>query len=527
MKYFLLILLLFPVIINAQDIIPIAEIRENVSSYIGETVSIEGIVTMGHGIIHSSQLRAYIQDDSERGIMLFDFSVAPYQDIVRGAKLAVTGEVELYAGVLEIVDFSYTVLETGLDHPVIPLSIEEAQNYDVWEGTMISVSGTLYEDPYHAGGGANVNIEDEYGDRITIRVWDSTGIDLDNLTAGIPITADGVGSFYGNAGQLLPGYQEDIRIDIAEPVIQDVSWSPEIPFIDEEITVTATVIDFDGFVQSVRMKYWLESEDEVLDDVVMDHIGNDQYRYTLPAMETITEVEDNYIIRILATDDDGNTGQSELLRITVRDRSPIIEDMTHNQPEPDEPLEVSVRIYDTDGEVIDAKLLYTLNHGSTIHEADLDQVGQTDTYEGVIPGQKGGTLVSIGAYAIDDDDLVSIEYDMAQYTYPVRTHEALIRVKPKPFNPSLGETFEIGYHSRSGNKAILRIYNAEGKLVYTPKNEILTAQDGINYYHWDGRNRAGQIQPIGMYICHLEVIDVDSGTKKTAKVPIVIGTKLK
>jgi hypothetical protein len=62
--------------------------------------------------------------------------------------------------------------------------------------------------------------------------------------------------------------------------------------------------------------------------------------------------------------------------------------------------------------------------------------------------------------------------------------------------------------------------------MFTPKNEILASQNGINYYNWNGRDRNNQILPIGLYICHLEVIDRDTGKKKTSNAPIVIGSPL-
>jgi hypothetical protein len=67
----------------------------------------------------------------------------------------------------------------------------------------------MQEDPYFAGGGHNLNIDDGSG-RYTIRVWETTGIDVSEFTEGDTITAIGAGSVYSTSFQMLTGYQEDI-----------------------------------------------------------------------------------------------------------------------------------------------------------------------------------------------------------------------------------------------------------------------------------------------------------------------------
>jgi flagellar hook assembly protein FlgD len=72
----------------------------------------------------------------------------------------------------------------------------------------------------------------------------------------------------------------------------------------------------------------------------------------------------------------------------------------------------------------------------------------------------------------------------------------------------------------------LRIYNSEGKLIFTPQS-ILIGGNGIVHYDWNGRDREHKLLPLGLYICYLEVVDVNTGKKSTAKAPIVIGAPLK
>lgn len=117
--------------------------------------------------------------------------------------------------------------------------------------------------------------------------------------------------------------------------------------------------------------------------------------------------------------------------------------------------------------------------------------------------------------------------DIEIYVAPVEPIKAKLNVEAKPFSPRMGQSIKIESNTGSNNKMILRIYNSEGKLVATPVNKLNTAVDGIDILNWDGKDKHGHILPIGMYICHLEVIEVSSGKKKTATAPIVVATKLK
>jgi hypothetical protein len=149
-------------------------------------------------------------------------------------------------------------------------------------------------------------------------------------------------------------------------------------------------------------------------------------------------------------------------------------------------------------------------------------------YYATIPGQKEGTTVYF--YITSKDSTGTIETfpagDPKQIFYGVTSHKAILNLPAKPFNPYAGETFPIEFASQSGDKAILRIYNAEGKLVLEPQNIIILGLTGITHYDWDGRDKNNKLLPLGLYICFLEIIEIDSGHKKTAKAPIVIGAPL-
>jgi flagellar hook assembly protein FlgD len=102
---------------------------------------------------------------------------------------------------------------------------------------------------------------------------------------------------------------------------------------------------------------------------------------------------------------------------------------------------------------------------------------------------------------------------------------ASLKVPPRTFCPSRGEKIEIQVHARKEqDKVILRLYNSEGNLVHTFFNKVSKGSETIL---WDGKDESWNTLPPGLYICHLEVIDRQSGKKKTDVAPIVIAVPLK
>ncbi|RLC52819.1 MAG: hypothetical protein DRI23_01945 [Candidatus Cloacimonadota bacterium] len=422
MTKFLLILLLIPVFCYSQTITPIANIQDSISVYNGQIVTIQGIITIGAGVTNNLQMNAFIQDDSGKGIELFAFDIPPYlTDLVRGNELEVTGEVDEYNGVTEIKDFSWSVLSTGNPEPE-PIDVNLSLNLNGYEGTLVLAVGEI-TDAYWAGGGNNVIISDLENYSTTIRIWDSTGITIDDYEIGDIIEAVGVGGMYNNAFQILAGYQDQIRLgefdiypygDIADP---QSGFPVEVTFSYPETFEPVTL-------------FWKTNEDLEFNQLPM----------------LLQEARDD---------------------------------------------------------------LYTTN----------------------IPAQSAGTKVEFYITAVDtagvETTFNSLLYPYFYYVVPVNKTKAVLNVPPKAFNPYMGESFPIEFASQIGDKAILRIYNAEGKLVFQPQNIIISGNSGNNTYNWNGKDKDGKLVPIGLYICYLEVINPETGKKKTAKAPIVVGVPLK
>jgi hypothetical protein len=548
-KIIFLILTLSVGILFADNEIQISEIQTHIDQYEGQQVTIEGIVTIGAGVLHASQFKAYVEDNSGYGIEIFDYSLtAQYQtDFVQGAKINITGTVENYVGsngdeTTEIKDFTYTVISTENDVPFENKTISQLLSYSTneiaqIEGKRVSFEGVLSEDPYYAGGGYNINVTNDNGQSVTARVWDTTQIDVSSFTQGLPLKVYGViGSYHQNI-QIIPGYDSDLVILLTEPQIKSVIFTPNNPFIDQEITVRANVIDYDGTLESVKLFYKVQGDDEFTS---VDMESGTYYQGTIPSMDHFTDNTNNpddFIFYIEATDNDGNVTTSNNYLVEVVPYSPVITELQRtNTPNLNERLLIRSKITDIDGTVKSAELHYTLDFSLNSYSVPMTKETDSDYYNGSIPAQSSGTTVYVYVYAVDDSGLVSVKSldsgDRLSYTYPVLSQKALLKINPKPFDPYNGETIKIKFNSKEGDKVILRIYNSEGLLVYTPKNELIhynvsAADPYASFYEWDGRNKTGSLLPMGLYIAYLETSDIQTGDKKTAKAPIVIGTSLK
>jgi hypothetical protein len=426
MKYFVFVLLILPGLLLAQTITPIANIQDSISVYNGQTVTVEGIITIGVGVTHNLRCNVFIQDDSNRGIMLFDYDItsAYEDDLIRGNEIRVTGEVDEYSGITELKNFSYQILSTGNPDPV-PVYLELNQYLNDYEGTFVKVIGTV-SDPYYAGGGWNLTVTDLSGGSTTIRVWDSTGIDVTPFTEeGYLLQAFGVGSLYNNSFQILPGYQDHLGPGEYE----------NYPWGDVSSTAANTPIEI-----------------------------------TFGYPETF-----NSVFLYWKTNEDLSWNQEEMLQFN------------------------STRI---------------------------------DSFAVQLPSFSPGKVISfyIEAFEADGDTLILPEDfpndDPFYFNIDVPKLKAVLTVPPKPFNPYMAETFPIEFGSRAGDKVILRIYNAEGKLMIEPINEIISG-NGITQYSWNGKDKDNKLVPLGLYICYLEVTNTTNGNKSTAKAPIVVGSELK
>lgn len=191
----------------AGNLTDISDIHTNVDTYDGTLKTIEGIITIGAGILRDDFTSCYIQDESGKGLNLY-YGSALLSDLTRGTKVKLVGTVTPYFSTIEIENFSYTIVSTGNELPATNYVTVPEANSDEHEGTLTTVSGTFAAVQDYS---SSKNIILTSGtDSAIVKVWPTTGIDPSSYTLGNEYSITGVGSQYSGEYQLLVGYATDI-----------------------------------------------------------------------------------------------------------------------------------------------------------------------------------------------------------------------------------------------------------------------------------------------------------------------------
>ena len=199
----------------------IAELLNDLSNYIGTEITIDGVITVPAGRLRTNFTEAFLQDESERGIILYNSSLDTSFD--RGDSVLVVAEVDEFDGKPELIYSSITGLKENAAIPVVELTISDfntlAYTYayvKIW-GKIISRS-----EPSGTNTGANISLQDASGEVSTIRIWNSTNILYDEnfmlinpaldslLQVGQLIEVAGIAGEYSGSSQLQPAYASDI-----------------------------------------------------------------------------------------------------------------------------------------------------------------------------------------------------------------------------------------------------------------------------------------------------------------------------
>ena len=170
-----------------------------------EIVTIKGIITIGGGgLLFPTQTKAYIQDQSGRGMQLFDYDLI--DGIDRGDEIEAVGYTGYYNTTYQLKDFVFRELSNGnaISDPIVvaPSNVNSSD----YEGTLISITGNVTAVTPVSTTGTNLTIDDV----TSVMIWNSTGIDISNFVVGYRGQFIGVGSQYNEQYQLLVGYQSDI-----------------------------------------------------------------------------------------------------------------------------------------------------------------------------------------------------------------------------------------------------------------------------------------------------------------------------
>jgi len=515
------ILLFFtiPIILQAVTVYDI-QFTEDVSGkslLCGETVNVSGVIT-AFGYRSGSNSNRFFLSDPEGGAWHGVFCYNSDYVVSVGDMVAFTAEVEEYSDFTELNNITnLTILSTGNEVPEpIDVSTQLLATEEQYEGCLVKVSGvTATATPdgfgqwYVDDGSGVCQIDDQLFGLDAVSIGD----EYFSIVGAVDFSYNEFGLNPRNAADFGTG---------GFPEILEITTQPEIPIVANDVIISALIRDNDGQVVDVELSWRVimeETGDWQSDEMTVE--GDDLFAYTLTGLNsTIYYYE--YFITVL--DDDGLEVSSDIMIIRFNDPSiNLIDIFLGNQPQTDDSLLVNVVLQDPLNANLEAWLLYSKDYHSAEYLAKLI-VSEQGQYHGWLPAQKEGTTLKIGVYAVNDI-LEVYYYNQIYYTFPVESHQAILKVSPHPVDPLI-DFIEIEYFAQTGDSAILRIYNAEGKLMLTPQKIEVSSPSGYNNYNWDGRDRNGNLLPWGLYICHLEVKEKDSGNVKTARVPIVIGAKM-
>ena len=199
----------------------IASLLDDLDSFIGQTIEIDGVVTVPAGRLRTNFTEAFLQDESGRGIILYNSQLDT--SFTRGDSVLVVAEVDDFDGKPELIYSSITVLKQNASVPVEEISISEFNTLR-YGYTFVQIWGKIISrsDPFGTNTGANISIQDASGEVSTVRIWNSTNIlfnedmqlinnELDSLLqVGNVVQIAGIGGEYSGASQIQPAYASDI-----------------------------------------------------------------------------------------------------------------------------------------------------------------------------------------------------------------------------------------------------------------------------------------------------------------------------
>ena len=259
----------------------------------------------------------------------------------------------------------------------------------------------------------------------------------DNFTGEIPMQANGTTVFFkidatdNEAGNKQSSEQSYTVNNL--PVISNVLVNPENPTATENVTISATIIDPDGSISSVELKWGITSG-SYTNTIPMTNSGDD-YSGDIPMQAYGTKV---YFI-IDASDNKAENKQTSEYEYTVNDLPAISNiDFTPTTPISTENVTVSATITDSDGTISSADLKWGTTPGA--YTNTISMTNSDDDYSGVIPMQTNGTEVYFIIAVLDNE---TGNKQTSEYNYTVNNLPVISNIETNPENPTATENVTI------------------------------------------------------------------------------------
>jgi len=284
----------------------IAEIQNDIDTFNGQTVIVQGIVTIGDDLLFPGRTKFYIQDESGRGIQVYN-SDELEETYNRGDFIEVMGMVELFNDDVEITNPTITLIDTGYNLPE-PYEIQGTETVSM-NGTWAIATGELTDYWHYTSGSTEftaLTITSDNGSETQTMFWNSA-VPASELTQfeemlGEELAISGVVSFYNGAVQLTCGYFIDIQsnadpnlpvadagddqvVSPGDVVYLDASESfdsgsivayewvqldgPTVSLEDEESAMTSFIAPDENSIITFRLTIWDDDINEATDEITI------------------------------------------------------------------------------------------------------------------------------------------------------------------------------------------------------------------------------------------------------------------
>lgn len=291
------------------------------SLFLGDTLTITGIVTVQSGLMYAGDGKKYYLQQSGggpwSGIMVYDYFSDEVPTVFAGDSISVTGYVDeywsdtypgnttefwateeislwsMYNDLPEPVSVTTSLFDDSLYYDGIP-----GYEPEKYENVLMQVSNVVVD---------TVNPWDDP------RVHDNTGRGLwvnfgysDSVSLGAPnvgtLFESIVGVLYHHWGvyELLPRYDRDITIAVGPPIITGTGFSPVNPQPEDTITIYTSILD-DGTVTAANAYYSVNSG--AFSELPLIKISGAAYEANINPLSN----GDTVRFYISATDNDDNT----------------------------------------------------------------------------------------------------------------------------------------------------------------------------------------------------------------------------
>ena len=248
-----------------SDLMKASEVDESDFSYLlGDTVTIEGIVTMPTGLSYAGAGVKFIYQDENGGpwssILSYDSDSSAFPVLFEGDRVQCTGYVYEYSpgpgGLTELfITEPVNIIEVGVALPdtaeVNTGDLRWPTEAEQWGTVMVRATDAIVvENDLDYGewtiddGSGKVKVDD---DSDSIAVWQEA-VGRPPVGSYVSSIRGWVYNHYGSYAdsstyKIEPLYVSDIEFGAGPPNIMDVSRDPCLPGVDDLVTVSADIVD--------------------------------------------------------------------------------------------------------------------------------------------------------------------------------------------------------------------------------------------------------------------------------------------